>query len=65
MGLSTRASRLLYKCRENAIECLSSKTSSAVHGRPQKFFPGEATLTFADLSQVADDAMQMDVNKTL
>jgi len=34
------------------------------HGRPQKFFQG-ATSTFGYPFQVADNAMQMDVHKTL
>jgi len=36
-----------------------------IHGRPQKFFPRGQRRNFAYPSQVADDAMQMDVHKTL
>jgi len=35
------------------------------YGRLQKFFPGGQRRHFADPFQVAGDAMQMDVNKTL
>jgi len=35
------------------------------HGRPQKFFQGGATSTFAYPFLVADDAMKMDVHKRL
>jgi len=36
-----------------------------IHGRPQKFFQGWQRRNFAYPFQVADDAMQMDVHKTL
>jgi len=36
-----------------------------MHGRPQKFFQGGQSRQFAYPFQVADDAMQMDVHKTL
>jgi len=35
------------------------------HGRPQKFFQGWQRRNFAYPFQVADDAMQMEVHKTL
>jgi len=37
----------------------------ADHGRPQKLFLGSQRRHFADLFQVADVAMQMDVHKTI
>ena len=35
--------------------------NQCIHGRPQNFFKGEQPYPF----QVADDAMQMDVHKTV
>jgi len=39
--------------------------NQCIHGRPQKFSSGGQRQNFAYHFQVADDAMQMDVHKTL
>jgi len=39
--------------------------NQCIHGRPQKLFQGGKRQNFAYPFQVADDAMQMDVHKTL
>jgi len=49
MGLSTRASRLLHKCRGNDTIFVLQQNwfcCSCCHGRPQKFFPGGSKSTF-------------------
>jgi len=44
---------------------IATRSRGSQHGRPQKIFPGEQHRHFAYLFQIADDAMQMDVNKSL
>jgi len=65
MGLSTRASRLLHKCRGNDTIFVLKQQSwfccSCCHGRPQKFFLGGQSRHFAYVFVVVDDATQIDV----